>query len=92
MPALSRGFSGYSYGLQRPWPEAAFRHHPRQEPRALTRMRESVRGTGASLLPTAMHFLTALRQNGLIPFVVLPAFGLAQNPGLVLVDLRSARS
>ena len=27
---LSRSFSGYSYGLQRPWPDgAAFRHHPR---------------------------------------------------------------
>ena len=38
------------------------------------------------------HFFTALRQNGLIPFVVLPAFGLAQNPGLVLVDLHTARS
>ena len=49
-------------------------------------------GTGASLLPTAMHFLTALRQNGLIPVVVLPVFGLAQNRGLVLVYLQATRS
>ena len=33
------------------------------------------------------HLLSALRQNGSIPFAVLPAFGLAQNPGLALVDL-----
>ena len=33
------------------------------------------------------HFLAALRQNGPIPLAVLPAFGLAQNPSLALVDL-----
>ena len=32
------------------------------------------------------HFLAALRQNGSIPFAVPPAFGLAQNTGLALVD------
>ena len=32
------------------------------------------------------HFLATLRQNGSIPFDVLPAFGLAQNSGLALVD------
>ena len=93
VPALSRSFSGYSYGLQRPWPD--------QRPFVIIRGRSPVvtahagilcGGTGASLLPTAMHFLAALRQNGLIPFVVLPAFGLAQNPGLVLVYLQATRS
>ena len=33
------------------------------------------------------HFLAALRQNSPIPFEVLPALGLAQNPGLALFDL-----
>ena len=33
------------------------------------------------------QFLAALRQNGPIPFSVPPAFGLAQNLGLALVDL-----
>ena len=32
------------------------------------------------------QFLAALRQKGPIPFSVLPAFGLAQHPGLALVD------
>ena len=32
------------------------------------------------------HNLAALRQNGSIPFEVLPEFGLAQNSGLALVD------
>ena len=32
------------------------------------------------------QFLAALRQNGPIPFSVPPAFGLAQHPGLALVD------
>ena len=36
------------------------------------------------------HFLAALRQNGSIPFAVLPALGLAQNPGLSLVDFIAA--
>ena len=36
------------------------------------------------------HFLAALRQNGSIPLAVLPALGLAQNPGLALVDLVAA--
>ena len=36
------------------------------------------------------HFLATLRQNGSIPFDVSPAFGLAQNSGLALVDLVAA--
>ena len=32
------------------------------------------------------QFLAALRQNGPIPFSVPSAFGLAQHPGLALVD------
>ena len=32
------------------------------------------------------QFLAALRQNGPIPFSVPPTFGLAQHPGLALVD------
>ena len=32
------------------------------------------------------QFLAALRQNGPIPLSVPPAFGLAQHPGLALVD------
>ena len=39
------------------------------------------------LLGISGHFLAALRQNGSIPFAVSPAFGLAQNSGLALVDL-----
>ena len=35
---------------------SALRHHPRQEPRALTRLRGSVRGTGVSQFPTAMRY------------------------------------
>ena len=36
------------------------------------------------------HFLAALCQNGSIPFAVPPALGLAQDPGLALVDLIAA--
>ena len=45
VPALSRSFSGFQLRVSTPVARpAAFRHHPRQEPRALTRMRGSVRG------------------------------------------------
>ena len=54
-----RRFLGLCYGVQTRSLASCLRHQPRQEPRALTRMRGSVRGTGVSQFPTAMNRSTA---------------------------------
>ena len=56
VPILSRRFLGLCYGVQTRSLASCLRHQPRQEPRALTRMRggDLCGGTGVSQFPTAM--------------------------------------
>ena len=51
MPILSRRFLGLCYGVQTRSLASCLRHQPRQEPRALTRMRGSVRGDWRKPVP-----------------------------------------
>ena len=51
MPILSRRFLGLCYGVQTRSVASCLRHQPRQEPRALTRMRGSVRGDWRKPVP-----------------------------------------
>ena len=51
VPILSRRFLGLCYGVQTRSLASCLRHQPRQEPRALTRMRGSVRGDWRKPVP-----------------------------------------
>ena len=51
VPTLSRRFLGLCYGVQTRSLASCLRHQPRQEPRALTRMRGSVRGDWRKPVP-----------------------------------------